>query len=221
MNRMFSLMPSVLALSLLACAVLGVTATRAQTASNLGSFSVVPFRYDPDHSFELASGWIQGLGVAPDLVTVPTDTNDPKNKGLVLGADGLSSAGFAGAGGASLVGLPVNLTVNEVGYDLRNGSNCGGGNPRFDIYLPNGCYYFIVCNYPAPTTSPTGQSSWIRYRWDPSGDAPAESTSPSGSACTNLADTDQVSAIRIIFDAGSDGFAILDNIDVNGVLVGH
>jgi hypothetical protein len=116
-------------------------------------------------------------------------------------------------------------TLTELGYDIRkavgqdspNGSHCGGGSPRFDVITSDGVDHFVGdCNVPGPPLGPTIESQstdWIRLRWGPAQLAAAGITST-------------VSRIVIVFDEGTEvgpdffGAAILDNIDVNGQLVG-
>ena len=107
----------------------------------------------------------------------------------------------------------INLT--ELGYDIRKpsspsdsrGSHCGAGAPRFNVTTSSGTT-FIGCNSPAPTVTPEGANNeWLRLRWTVS--------------------VANVKSISIVFDEGQDtgpdnfGLAVLDNIDVNGTLVGR
>jgi hypothetical protein len=126
------------------------------------------------------------------------------------------------------------ITLTELGYDIRKygpgthtsplGSHCGAGAPRFDVETTAGSF-FIGCSSPPPTTEVAGQG-WIRLRWGASGMVPGFSSAcgPTGGPC---AVTGTVTRIQIVFDEGQDtgldffGAAILDNIDVNGMLVGH
>jgi hypothetical protein len=191
----------------------------AQNTTTLTTFSVQTSVFDPDNSEELVSTWLQGLGVAKDLMdasSLPTDGNDLENQGLVMSADGLSSAGKNGAGLAQIVGAQ-GQSLTELGYDLRDGSNCGGGNPRFWITTVNNCQYFIECDQDSPTVTPL-YGSWNRRRW-----TSLTGISPTGAtpSCASLSSSDTVKTLYIIFDAGTDGFAILDNIDVNTTLIGH
>jgi hypothetical protein len=115
------------------------------------------------------------------------------------------------------------ITVNELGYDIRKvrttaspiGSHCGAGAPRFDVVTTDGTVHFVGCNSPAPTQTPSS-TGWIPLRWSPATAFPPMST-------------DIVQRIVIVFDEGQDpsggpdqfGAAILDNIEVNGTMVGR
>jgi hypothetical protein len=122
------------------------------------------------------------------------------------------------------------ITLTELGYDLRKpganvndprGSHCGAGAPRFDITTTAGSY-FLGCDSPPPTVDTAG-TGWQRLRWG--GAAPLLAFDATTGALVNVTGT--VQSIQIVFDEGQDtgpdnfGLAILDNIDVNGVLVGQ
>ncbi len=184
---------------------------------------------------------------AVDFFGTATPVNDPacptggpkdkKQEGLLLVKTGPSIPNFASAG-AALNGIK-GITLTELGYDIRKaanvtadptdprGSHCGAGAPRFNVQTSDG-FYFVGCNSP-PATSATGGplGAWQRLRWG----------NPTLMMCvlgfkvgdvTGLPTciTGLVQSITIIFDEGTDtgldffGLAVLDNIDVNGTLVG-
>jgi len=175
----------------------------AQKADN---FAVVPFEFDPGHGFLVSGKWVQGLGVPP--TTTPTDANDSQNNALLVGKGELTTDNASS--GVKLVGLQNNLTLTEIGWDIRDGSHCGAGAPRFNVTTSDGVTHFIACNSPAPSSTSVPAPGWQRFRYNPTIAFPPI-VSP-------------VSSISIVFDEGTDqgtGFAIIDNIDVNGVLVGH
>ena len=117
------------------------------------------------------------------------------------------------------------MIVNELGYDIRKsgasgasplGSHCGAGAPRFDIVTSDGNIHFIGCNSP-PGAVIAFSNGWVRLRWD------------TATAFPPVMPGQTVNRIVIVFDEGQDasggpdqfGAAILDNIDVNGFLVGR
>ena len=192
--------------------------------------NVVPFEFDPFGTNLVSASWLTGIGCptnatandgsTPIPVTDPAClTGDPKdahNQGLLLVKTG-PTMNFAAAG-AKLVGPGAKgIILSELGYDVRKflgaGSHCGAGATRFNVVTSDGTTHFIGCNSP-PAITMVPSNSWIRLRWDPATAFPPVVT---GSI---------VSSISIIFDEGTDtgpdffGAAILDNIDVNGTLVG-
>jgi hypothetical protein len=157
------------------------------------------------------------------------DRQDSKNEGLLLAKTG--PTGNYASGTAEL--KDVNGTaLTELGYDIRKpgvdqndprGSHCGAGAPRFDITLANGSSYFLGCKSPAPTTDTAG-NGWQRLRWGGNGTLSAYNAATG--ALENISGK-TVQSIEIVFDEGQDtgpdnfGLAVLDNIDVNGTLVGQ
>jgi len=109
------------------------------------------------------------------------------------------------------------------------GSHCGAGAPRFNIvtFEDPGVIFFLACNSPPPDMDNSGLGGgWQRLRWG--GSVPLLAF---GSACPDpnvpcdiRAKT--VKSLSIVFDEAQDtgpddfGLAVLDNIDVNGTLVG-
>lgn len=201
---------------------------------------VKPFVFDPAHTLLVESGWMDGIGCPTNAFTFdgstttpftdtacPTgDSKDKKNEGLLLVKTG-PTTNFAAAG-AQLKKVK-GITLSELGYDIRKsggnttsplGSHCGAGAPRFNVVTQDGTTHFLGCNSPTATTQTPASTGWIRLRWTTTGLA---------AAFPPIGPTDVVQRIDIIFDEGQDasggpdmfGAAIIDNIDVNGMLVGH
>lgn len=191
-----------------------------------GTFhEVKPHSYDPAHTFLVTSGWINGVGCPTNAKTSSGTYTDPAcdtgssikddhNQGLIL-----SKVGPTSNNAAAQVDLKdvAGTHVTELGYDIRKhggaasptGSHCGGGAPRFNVTYADdpSAPVFLGCN---AADSETPGDGWTRLRW-------------------NLDGTRTVKSIQIVFDEGTDaaggtdqfGLAVLDNIDVDGVLVGH
>jgi len=152
------------------------------------------------------------------------DSSDNRNEGLLLVKTG-PTANFASAV-ADIKGVKGPIT--ELGYDIRKpisavtpmGSHCGAGAPRFDITTTTASY-FIGCNSPPAVQTATG-NGWIRLRWG--GAVPLLGFNTSTGLLVPV--TGDVKSIQIVFDEGQDtgpdffGLAVLDNIDINGTLVG-
>ncbi|MGH3102824.1 MAG: hypothetical protein ACRDN6_01845 [Gaiellaceae bacterium] len=196
---------------------------------------VVPFRFDPYGSNLVESSWINHIG-CPTGATVyafdgtpspytdagcPTRGATDRNvQGLLLAKTG-PTTNFASAG-AELKGVAGEDLV-DLGYDIRKfggfaspfGSHCGAGAPRFNVTTNFGTH-FIGCASPPPLQVAAGPG-WTRLRWTP---AQAFPPIPPGA---------DVQQILIIFDEGQDasggpdqfGLAVLDNIAVNGTIVGQ
>lgn len=204
--------------------------------------NVIPRDFDPGKTNLVQATWLSGIGCPAnaftfdgsttmpftDLACPNGDPNDQRNQGLLLVKTG-PTTNFAAAV-AELINVN-GITLTELGYDIRKsgadgssplGSHCGAGAPRFDVITTDGVDHFVGCNSAAtPPSSIMPSSDWIRLRW--------QSVTAFGITAfpTPIAPTDVVSRIVIVFDEGSDtgpdffGTAILDNIDVNGTLVGR
>jgi hypothetical protein len=208
---------------------------------------VKPGQYDPAHTYLVQAAWLNGTGcptnaaVAVYPATSPTDTftdaacpgdaSDPKdqhNEGLLM-----VKTGPTGNNAAAVAELKKvkGLTLFELGYDIRKtgihsdaaGSHCGAGAPRFNVVTTDG-FFGVGCSSPPPTFEQAGEG-WIRLRW-------GGNTAPLMgflNFATLMPITGTVQRIQIVFDEGQDasgapdtfGAAVLDNIDVNGMLVGH
>jgi hypothetical protein len=224
---------------LLAAVIAGVATVTVAYAA--GAFTHVgASRFDPGHTFLVQAMWINGIGCPTNAVTFdgtnftpytdaacPTgDRRDRTNQGLLLAKTGPTANDAAGQ--AQLTLLPSHVT--ELGYDIRKpgsstdprGSHCGAGAPRFDIVTSNNSIFFLACNSPAADSQFTSATGWTRLRWGAGALAVPQFGGPGVPLGTLV-----VKQIFIIFDEGQDtgtdnfGLAVLDNIDVNGTLVGQ
>ena len=215
------------------------------TTPTAAGFAVVPAIFDPGDGDLIPSGWIEGIGCpTKQLIAIypstkrngaymepgcPTgDPRDTENTGLLLVKGGPTNDNASS--GANIVGVQ-GVVLKELGYDFRRGLHCGAGSPRFDIDTADGKSYFLGCNSPVATsttpaaTTPypaSATSGFVRLRWG--GTSPLQAYNASTGNLETVAS--QVKHLSIVFDEGQDtgpdftGMAILDNIDVNGVLVG-
>lgn len=192
------------------------------------SFNTVdPGVFDPKDTDLVAARWVNGIGCPTDQkiskdgsTTVPFsdpacptgDKSDRENAGLLLVKTG-PTANFAAAGAE--LRTVRGITLTELGYDIRAGSHCGGGAPRFNVVTEDGVTHFIGCSSGTVVHSSAG---WKRLHWDPAN--PAQAFPP-------ITGKSPVKSISIIFDEGQDvpgdgsGSAIIDNINVNGKIVGE
>jgi hypothetical protein len=218
---------------LAALALLILSTGVAFAASN---FQVKPREFDPAKTFLVQAQWLDGIGCPTDAkVTAdgsttttftdagcPTgDPTDKHNQGLLLAKTGPTTNVASAV--AQIKGVK-GMTLTELGYDLRKpasaldtrGSHCGAGAPRFNVVTEDDVTHFIGCNSP-PATMTATSNGWIRLRW---------TAAQLAGAFPPIAPTAKVKSISIVFDEGQDtgpdnfGLAVLDNIDVNGTLVG-
>jgi hypothetical protein len=179
-----------------------------------------------------------GTGTFTDPACQTGDLSDKRNAGLLLVKTGPTNNDVS----ADAVLDGVNgMSLTELGYDIRKpgsgtganmpgdqndarGSHCGAGAARFNIetYEDPTAIYFLGCNSPPPDMNSSG-AGWQRLRWG--GTFPLLAYR-NGSALTVISGM-TVKRLSIVFDEGQDtgpdlfGAAVLDNIDVNGTLVGR
>jgi hypothetical protein len=218
---------------------------------NEGFHKVIPSVYDPDQTHLVQSTWLDGIGcptnatvrqfratppfdlLPPSKYTDPAcTTGDPKdkhNEGLLMAKTGPTNDTPAAVATLKKVRGTV---LTELGYDIRKygkelslgdkGSHCGAGAPRFNIVTADGTLYFLGCNSPM-SVDQTGGDGFVRLRWGTT--TPLMAYNSAGVLVPISGMT--VKSISIIFDEGYDtgpdffGAAVLDNIDVNGKLVGR
>jgi hypothetical protein len=227
---------------MLAIAALAFFAVAATAYAVEQRLTVDPNEFDPGHTLLVQATWLDGTGCPTNATTYdgstsgtytdpacPTgDTRDRRNQGLLLVKTGPTANDAAAIARIKQVHGPV----TELGYDIRKpggaadvrGSHCGAGAPRFDITLKSGASYFIGCNSPPATTQQIG-TGWTRLRWG--GSAPLLGFNASTGVLEPI--TGDVKSIALVFDEGQDasggpdqlGAAFLDNVDVDGTLVGR
>ena len=170
-------------------------------------FRAKPFEFDPGNTGIAEAAWIPHEGL-PDAGNA--------NHALFLAKDGPTAT--VASSGAILQGV-AGITLNELGYDVRNDGHCGAGAPRFNVTMSDGLHFIGCVAKPGSGAlmDPQG-NAWTRKRWTALDLANPLFTAP---PITGLSGT--VVSISILFDEGTDqgqGFTHLDNIDVNGVLIG-
>jgi len=216
-------------------AILTLTAGAAYAAAK---FTVTASEFDPAHTFLVQAQWLDGIGcptnagVSADGSTITShytdaacttgDSSDSHNQGLLLVKTG-PTPNYAAAQ-ADISGVS-GIHLTELGYDVRkprsfadaSGSHCGAGAPRFDVITSDNVDHFVGCASPPPLQTATGVG-FVRLRW---------TVAQLAAAFPPILPTDSVKSITIIFDEGQDtapdyfGLAVLDNIDINGTLVGQ
>jgi hypothetical protein len=232
---------------LLAIAVAAFFVAAATAAAAEVFHAAKPQEFDPFDTHLVQAAWLGGIGCPTNAKIVTFDpagnlqtgtytdpacaTGDPRdtrNEGVLLAKTGPTG----NIASALVILLQAPETLTELGYDIRKpgpsvdprGSHCGAGAPRFNIVTKQGQTFFLGCNSP-PGAQLTG-TGWLRLRWGTSG-VPLQAFSTTG-ALVDVTTLD-VDRLLIVFDEGQDasggpdqfGAAILDNIDVNGVLVGE
>lgn len=185
--------------ALTAIALVSLSATAAAFAAS-GKLKATPFVFDPDGSGIVVAEWQAGVG-EPDAGS--------SDHGLVLEKNGPTSTNAAAV--VTIEGV-AGETLTGLGFDIENGSWCGAGSPRFNVGTSDGVTHFYACYYGTKTDLGNG---WTHVEFGP--DTPF-----AGNAFGQTIDR-----IQIVVDEGDDlsglgtpGASILDNVDVNGTIVG-
>jgi hypothetical protein len=161
-----------------------------------------PGTFDPDKTGIVTAQWINNIGL-PD--------SGGSNFGLAMSKNGPTATNAAA--GAAITGVD-GITLTELGFDFKAGGHCGAGAPRFNVQATDGFHFMGGCSNSTQSAAAPG---WIRTRIDP--------YNP-GQAFPPLTPGAKVQTITVIFDEGTDtattgaGSIIIDNIDVNGTLIG-
>jgi hypothetical protein len=195
-----------LALALIALLALGAPAGAAKKTK----FKAKPTVFDPGASGIVSATWVthQGLNDA-----------GKSDHGLVLKKEG-PTAIVASSG--AVISKVRNVTLTELGFDVEVGGHCGAGAPRYNVTLTDGSLYFFGCIHGDVTPAGTDRQGdlWNRARFT---DADAAYSGVGPTAVWPGLGVAQVQAIHVVFDEGTDvgpGFVRLDNLDVNGKLMG-
>jgi len=193
--------------------LVGLLAAGYAFAASLGS---TLFEFDPTKTNNVAAQWVKGLG--------ETDASGPNNFAVLVSK---STETIANASSGLVItgteGIVLSGSTSVLGFDIRDGSHCGAGAPRFNVVTMDGITHFLGCQAAITVLAgggePAVETGWTRKKLSPSDPTqayPAIPTSPTSAANT-------VSSIAIVFDEGTDqgvGFAILDNINIDGVFLG-
>lgn len=170
------------------------------------SVKAMPWVYDPDNTGISEARWVTGEGLA-----------DVGKSAHAMYLTKFGTTATLAAAGASIKG-EEGLTLTELGFDYRNDGHCGAGAPRFNVYTEDG-YYFFGCTYGVHTPSTEDPLNWTRVRFSDADAVAATGTTPAWPGFGSVVVTD----IEVVFDEGTDqgnGFIYLDNLDINGMLMG-
>jgi hypothetical protein len=168
----------------------------------------------------VAAQWMQGIGL-PDKGATNEPGNPPANTdieakkdkrvGLLLAKTGPTPVCAAAGARIQHFGTIEVGPGTTLGYDVRRGSHCSGGAPRFNVSTEEGGFYFVgACTQSYATSIPAPQDStgWTRVRFNLVG--------------AGIPPGHTLSRISIVFDEGTDtgdGLAVIDNIQVGGDLI--
>jgi hypothetical protein len=172
--------------------VFGMLSAAAGALVAANTFKVRPGTYDPESTGIISSAWVAKIGL-PDAGN--------SDHGLFLAKNGptvTNASAFAVIDGVQ----GINLT--ELGYDVQDGGHCSGGAPRFNVTASDGFHFVGACTNGMSSGTPA--AGWTRYRFS------------NAQAFPPISPTATIESISIVFD--EEGSVVIDNIDVNGALIG-
>lgn len=206
-TRLFA--PSLLGAAVFAALLLSPAAVRAGQP-----LSVQPGVYDPDHTGIVDAAWVAHQGLP--------DPNGNADHALYLQKFGLTTTNAAAGADVRGVGglVPAPATPQNqggcLGFDIRSDSQSSGGAPRFNVQATDG-FHFVGGAGNGTTAGVLTDSrgmTWRRVRFDVYN--PGQAFPPITPGATFV-------TVSLILDEGTDagpGYAYLDNIEVNGTLIG-
>jgi hypothetical protein len=163
-----------------------------------------PYAYDPAGSNSVAATWVDGTGAASKT---PTDT---RQQGLLLSK---TSAASTQAQAGVVIRDVEGMTLSELGYDIRTGSQCTAKSPRFVVVTTDDVVHKIGCS--TGTAQPAPAAGWTRLRFDPANPAQTSTAISTGS---------KVKSIYLVLDDGPEtgaSMVVIDNININGTFIGQ
>jgi len=173
--------------------------------------AIQPVVNDPTNSGTVGAALLDAAGVPVTSQTASSSGN------LALALSKTAHAPAGTSAGAQLVGAENLTKLTELGFDVRQGGHCTATSPHFVVVTSDDVTHVLTgCANGTIQTAPA--QGWIRVRFDPAN--PAQASPP-------IAPGQQIKSIAIVLDEGPEatpnpggGLAVLDNIDVNGVIVG-
>jgi hypothetical protein len=165
---------------------------------------VVPAIFDPNHTHAVRSDWLPFFG-----------QHEPDEALLMFKLAATSVNASAGATVENVEGS----VLDELGFDVFHGGHCGAGAPRFDVTTTDGSVYFFGCAYGIHTPASDRPILFTRVRFSDADAVRQLGSTPPWPGFGRV----RVARIDIVFDEGTDvgsGFTALDDIDINGELIG-
>jgi hypothetical protein len=185
-------MKKMLVIAPMAFVLLALTLVVAGTSADSGKVRAHPGTFDPDKTKSVSADWKPGTGL-PDAGN--------SNHGLTLTKS--SPTPTNAAAGASILGAEGAAADGVFGFDYKNGGNCTGGSPRYNLEATDGFHFIGGCGNGTATPGPA--PGWTTVRFDTQNPAQAFPVVAPGAKIVSLS---------IIAD--EQGSTIVDNLYING-----
>ena len=169
----------------------------------------------------VTSRWDNGMGLPDNGGAHPGGSN--AHQGMTLSKNGPTANCSAATATITIGGSATfSITLNDLGFDFRDGTSCGAGAPRFNVYSGSTTYFF-GCAAGTKSDAPQDPTQWTRVTFNAAG-------GPYAGAETFVFGVTPVDAIDIIFDEGTDtslppdaaggpGLVSLDNVRINNTFI--
>lgn len=150
-------------------------------------------------------------GVVPGVFD-PDSTGCPTAEWTLLGLDlhKLCDTSTNAAAGGDVVGFN-DQKLEQLSFDIKNGSHIGAGSPRFDVLFTDDTFRIFVANYGLATDLEDG---WTHYEFnDQTPFCDFASSEPETCGFNGAG----IAGIDVLLD--EEGVAVLRNISVNGIVM--
>jgi hypothetical protein len=168
----------------------------------------------------VTAAWQGGLGLPDNGTAHPAGST--KHEGLLLSKNGPTLNCSAATAEITVAGAAFSGTITTLGFDFRNGTSCGAGAPRINVYS-GATTYFFGCAHGTKSAAPQSPTQWTRVTFNAAG-------GPYPGAETFDFGVTPVDGIEIIFDEGTDtdlppdapagpGLVTIDNIRIDNTFI--
>lgn len=174
-----------------------------------GGITIKEGQFNPDNvNATIAAARVAGAG-NPDL----TDPQDKQHYGWLLARNNtLSPPGPEASADLTVMFAGPTIMVSQAGFDrLTGATQCGGGSPRYNVETAAGVL-FLECDQPAgpvveaPGFTVTTTRTDLGNGWE--------------RIVFNISPAAEATFLQVLSDSGP-GAALVDNINVNGTLIGR
>jgi hypothetical protein len=140
---------------------------------------------------------------------------DEPGRGRALRLEKRAPTAEEGAAGARVAGVD-GLVLTELGFDVLRAGHCGLASPRLHVTTRDGASYVFACGH-GEHRLVAGAPGWSRVRF-----CDADAHAPEGAPPWPGFGVAVAARVDLVFDQGVDvgpGYAVVDDVDVNGTLL--
>jgi hypothetical protein len=180
--------------------VVGTSQTSGGGDDEKEGAQVRPFSFDPGARGTASAAWQNGAGALQSKY-------DPGNQGLVLMKR--RSAPETALAGAIVKGA-AGSRISTLGFDVRTDSECSAQAPQFVVITSDNVVHTAGCTNGSSQTLSVG--GWKRVTFNTANRAQVTPAIPPGMTVKTV--------VLAMDQVARNGFAVLDNINLNGLYIG-